>query len=83
MQGIMGRKPVGKRAMTGLERQQRHQAKLRPIRQFERLTAAFLAAEESAQSAFLDWLRTKKFIREPRRPDAGKRPDGCANNRRA
>jgi hypothetical protein len=58
----MGRKPIGKRAMTDLERQQRRQAKLRPTRQFERLKAAFLEAEEAARSAFLDWLKKHKFL---------------------
>jgi hypothetical protein len=59
----MGRKPIGKRAMTDLERQQRRQAKLRPGRQFERLKAVFLGAEETARAAFLDWLKRHKFIK--------------------
>jgi hypothetical protein len=49
--------------MTDLERQQRRQAKLRPVRQFERLKATFLNAEEAARSAFLDWLRDHKLIK--------------------
>ena len=59
----MGRPPIGKKAMTDLERQRRRQAKLRPARQFKRLTTAFITAEEAARTAFLDWLRKKRFLR--------------------
>jgi len=59
----VGRKPIGKRAMTDLERQQRRQAKLRPARQLARLTAAFIGAEANAREAFIRWLRKRKFLR--------------------
>jgi hypothetical protein len=59
----MGRKPIGKRAMTDSERQMRRYARQRPARQLARLTATFLAAEESARTAFLEWLRKQRFLR--------------------
>jgi hypothetical protein len=46
--------------MTDLERQQKRQAKLRPGRQFQRLKALYLKAEEQARIAFRDWLRKQK-----------------------
>jgi hypothetical protein len=62
-ENTMGRKPIGKKAMTATERSQRRYERQRPDRQLARLTAAFLAAEESARMAFIDWLRKKRFLR--------------------
>ena len=59
----MGRQPIGKKAMTATERSQRRYERQRPARQLARLTATFLAAEESARAAFIEWLRKKKFLR--------------------
>jgi hypothetical protein len=59
----MGRPPLGKKAMTDAERQRRRYERKRPERQLARMTAAFLAAEESARAAFMEWLRKKRFLR--------------------
>jgi len=58
----MGRKPIGKRAMTAAERQRRYYARLRPGYQLTRLKSAFLSAEEATRTAFIDWLRKRKFM---------------------
>jgi hypothetical protein len=49
--------------MTDSERQRRRYERKRPERQFARITAAFLAAEQGARAAFIDWLRKKRFLR--------------------
>jgi len=49
--------------MTTAERARKHYERRRPERQFARIAAAFLAAEEGARTAFIDWLRKKRFLR--------------------
>ena len=59
---MVGRKPIGKKAMTDSERQKRRYERQRPARELARLTRVFLAAEESARTAFLEWLRKRRFL---------------------
>jgi hypothetical protein len=59
----MGRKPIGKSAMTNAERQRRRYARLRPGYQLTRLKTAFINAEEATRAAFLDWLRKRRFMK--------------------
>ena len=59
----MGRPPLGRKPMTDSERQRRRYERKRPERQFARIAAAFLAAEQDARTGFIDWLRKKRFLR--------------------
>jgi hypothetical protein len=61
----MGRKPIGRKAMTDAERQRRRRARLKPdpLRRVTALTKRFLDLAVFEKTAFLDWLRRHKFVK--------------------
>jgi hypothetical protein len=72
----MGRKPIGRKAMTDTERSRRRYWRKRPKHQLAKLTKSFTEAEDSARIAFLDWLRNKKLLEMPTAAGAGSRQQG-------
>jgi hypothetical protein len=58
----MGRKPIGKRAMTAVERQQRRYARLGPARRLETAKRKFLNLSAAGKASFIDWLKKHKFL---------------------
>jgi hypothetical protein len=53
----MGRKPIGKTAMTATERQRRRRARLRPGQRYDALRAAWDACDKAERARFLRELR--------------------------
>jgi hypothetical protein len=57
----MGRKPIGKTAMTAAERQQRRRARLRPAQRYEALRRAWDACDKSERARFQRELGAAKL----------------------
>jgi hypothetical protein len=57
----MGRKPIGKTAMTAAERQRRRRARLRPGQRYDALRAAWEACDKKSGTRFLRELGAAKL----------------------
>jgi hypothetical protein len=56
----MGRKPTGKKPMTGVERTRRYRERLDPMNRVKALRRRYLALTAGEKAAFLDWLAKQK-----------------------
>lgn len=63
----MGRKPIGKTAMTATERQRRRRASLRPGQRYDALKRAWAACAKGERARFLRELRAATTKRKKER----------------
>jgi hypothetical protein len=60
----VGRKPIGRKAMTPAEKQRRYrQRNIKIADQVQRLVYLFSAQSEEARAAFVEWLRKTRRLK--------------------